>query len=46
VKKLLNNVNSDSKNIDRLIQNLLCTNVLNEIISFGCVDSNEQVFYF
>lgn len=44
LKKLLNNFNSESKKIDRLLENLLCTNVLNEIICFGCINSNEQVY--
>lgn len=45
VKKLLNNFNSESKKIDKLIEILLCTNVLNEIICYGCFNSNEQVFF-
>lgn len=45
VKKLLNNFNSESKKIDRLIEILLCTNVLNEIICSGCFNSNEQVIF-
>lgn len=45
VKKLLNNFNSESKKFDRLIENLLCTNVLNEIICYGCVNSNKQVYF-
>lgn len=44
VKNLLNNFNSESKKIDRLLEILLCTNVLNEIICYGCFNSNEQVF--
>ncbi|VVC32288.1 Armadillo-like helical [Cinara cedri] len=43
VKKLLNNLYSDSNKIDRLIANLLSTDVLNEIICLGCVNSNEQI---
>lgn len=43
VKRFLNNFNSDSKKFNRLIENLLCTNILNEIICFGCVNPNKQV---
>ncbi|XP_025200463.1 uncharacterized protein LOC112598268 isoform X2 [Melanaphis sacchari] len=43
MKKIFNHLILDSKKIDRLINNLLCTNVLNEIICFGCNNSNEQI---
>lgn len=43
VKNVLKNFNSESTKIDRLITNLLHTNVLNEIISYGCINSNKQV---
>ncbi|CAH1714893.1 unnamed protein product, partial [Aphis gossypii] len=43
MKKLFNHLNLESKKIDRLINNLLSTNVLNEIICFGCNNSNEQI---
>jgi len=45
MKKIFNHLNTESKKIDWLIQNLLCTNVLNEIICFGCNNSNKQVFF-
>lgn len=44
VKKLLNNFNSESKKFNRLIENILSSNILNEIICFGCVNPNKQVF--
>lgn len=44
MKKIFNHLNLESKKIDRLINNLLSTNVLNEIVCFGCNNSNEQVF--
>lgn len=46
IKALINNFNLKSKHIDRLLKYLLCSNVLNEILCFGCVHSNKQVFPF
>lgn len=46
VKKLINNFHSNSNKIDSLIANLLTTDVLNEIICFGCVNPNEKVFVY
>lgn len=43
VKKILNNINSESKKINLLIKNLLSTNVLNEMICYGCINPNKQV---
>lgn len=43
VKNILN-FNLKSKKVDRLIENLLCKSVINEIICFGCANSNKQVF--
>lgn len=46
LKKIFNHLNFELNKIDRLINNLLCTNVLNEIICFGCNNTNEKVCYF
>lgn len=46
IKTFINNFNLKSKHIDRLLKYLLCSNVLNEILCFGCVHSNKQVFPF
>lgn len=46
IKSILNNFYSQSNKINRLLEHLLCTKVLNEIICFGCINSNEQVFKF
>lgn len=46
IKKLLNNFQLDSHNIDQLIANILTTDILNEILCFGCFNSNEQVKLF
>ncbi|XP_022163641.1 uncharacterized protein LOC111029096 isoform X2 [Myzus persicae] len=43
LKKIFNHLNFESNKIDRLINNLLCTNVLNEIICFGCNNTNEKI---
>lgn len=45
VKKLLNNCMPESCKIDRLIKNVLCTEILNEILCFGCVNTNNQVIF-
>ncbi|XP_015372700.1 PREDICTED: uncharacterized protein LOC107167979 [Diuraphis noxia] len=43
LKKIFFYLNFESNKINRLINNVLSTNVLNEIICFGCNNSNQQI---